>query len=135
VLQTPGEGEQMLANMNRDVFAATMAHISPGIADETVGEFFKAFADEDHHRNQLDLYRSGDFSKLEAYDGKLTALGVPAVIVWGGKDEFAPIGGAHRFQKQLPDARLVVLDDAGHFLMEDDPARVAAEIRAFLESL
>jgi haloalkane dehalogenase len=135
VLQTPGEGETMLANMNREAFAATLAHISPGIAGETVDEFFKAFADEDRHRNQLDLYRSGDFSKLEAYDGKLSALGVPALIVWGGKDEFAPVGGAHRFHKQLPGSRLVVLDDAGHFLMEDDPDRVSAEIRGFLQSL
>ena len=86
-------------------------------------------------RSQLDLYRSGDFAKLEPYDGKLAALGVPAAIVWGAKDEFAPVGGAHRFQQAASRTReLVVLDDAGHFVMEDEPDRVAAEIRAFLES-
>ena len=57
------------------------------------------------------------------------------MIVWGAKDEFAPVGGAYRFRKQLPDARFVVLEDAGHFLMEDEPERVAAEVRGFLESL
>jgi pimeloyl-ACP methyl ester carboxylesterase len=57
------------------------------------------------------------------------------VIVWGAMDEFAPVGGAHRFQKQFPDANLVVLDEAGHFLMEDDPERVASEVRSFLESI
>jgi pimeloyl-ACP methyl ester carboxylesterase len=57
------------------------------------------------------------------------------VIVWGAKDEFAPVGGAYRLAKQLPGARLVVLDDANHFVMEDDPSRVAAEVKEFLAGL
>ena len=44
---------------------------------------------------------------------------MPTLIVWGAKDEFAPVGGAHRFHKQIPGSRLVVLDDAGHYVMED----------------
>jgi haloalkane dehalogenase len=52
--------------------------------------------------------------------------------VWGAKDEFAPVAGAYRFKKELPDAELVVLDDVGHFLMEDEPSRVASEIATFV---
>ena len=134
-LRTEGEGEELLANINRDMFGAAMRHISPGLPAAAVSEFWKAYGDEERRRSQLDLYRSGDFAKLEPYDGKLATLGVPAVIVWGAQDEFAPVGGAYRFQKQLPEADLVVLDDAGHFVMEDYPDRVATEVRAFLESL
>jgi haloalkane dehalogenase len=134
-LRTEGEGEQLLANLNRDLFAMALRHISPALPDEAIDEFWKAYGDEQRRRSQLDLYRSGDFSKLEPYDGKLAALGVPAVIVWGARDEFAPVGGAYRFQKQLPEANLVVLDEAGHYVMEDDPARVADEVAGFLESL
>jgi haloalkane dehalogenase len=134
-LRTEGEGEQLLANLNRDLFGMALRQISPALPDEAIDEFWKAYGDEQRRQSQLDLYRSGDFSKLARYDGKLAALGVPAMIVWGAKDEFAPVGGAYRFQKQLPDARLVILDDAGHFVMEDDPARVAAEVGGFLGSL
>ncbi len=134
-LRTEGEGEQLLANLDRDLFAMGLRHVSAGIADEAIDEYFKAYGDEDRRRGQLDLYRSGDFSKLAPYDGKLAALGVPCAIVWGARDEFAPVGGAHRFHKQFPGARFAVLDDAGHFVMEDDPGRVAAEVRGFLESL
>ena len=112
-----------------------MRHISPGLPTAAVDEYWKAYGDEDRRRSQLDLYRSGDFSKLEPYDGGLAKLGVPAVIVWGALDEFAPVGGAYRFHKQMPEARLVVLDDAGHFVMEDDPDRVGTEVRTFLKSL
>jgi haloalkane dehalogenase len=132
ILRTEGEGEQIVDNANRELMGAVMRQISPRLSDETIDEFFKAYADSDRRRNQLDLYRSGDFPKLEPYRGKLAALGVPTLIVWGAKDEFAPVAGGYRFQKEIPGAKLVVLDEAGHFLMEDDPDRVAGEIAGFL---
>jgi len=109
--------------------------VSPDLPDDALDEYWKAYADDERRQAQLDLYRSGDFSKLEAYDGCLGRLGVPTRIVWGARDEFAPVGGAHRFHKQIPGARLVVLDDAGHYVMEDAPERVGAELESFLDSL
>jgi haloalkane dehalogenase len=131
-LRTEGEGEQVVANITKDLFAMGMRQISPSMPDDAIAEFFKAYGDDDRKQNQLDLYRSGDFPKLEPYAGKLTALGVPAVIGWGEKDEFAPIAGAFRFKKELPGTEPIVLEDIGHFLMEDDPDRVTREIAAFV---
>jgi haloalkane dehalogenase len=133
-LRTQGEGEALIANVNRDLLAGFMRQVSPAMPDDAVDEFWKAYTDEERKQSQLDLYRSGDFSKLEPYRGKLAALDVPALIVWGAKDEFAPVAGGYRFKKEIPGASLVVLDDAGHFLMEDDPAHVGREIREFLEA-
>jgi haloalkane dehalogenase len=131
-LQSEGEGETVLANMTRELFAAGLRQVTPSLPDEAIDEYWKAYADEDRRRNQLDLYRSGQFEKLEPYRGKLAELGVPVLLLWGGKDQFAPVAGGYRFQKEIPGASLVVLDDAGHFLMEDDPERVADEIGTFL---
>jgi haloalkane dehalogenase len=131
-LQTEGDGEALLAGMTRELFAAGIRHVSPAISDDAIDEFFKAYGDEERRRSQLDLYRSGDFGKLEPYRGKLAALELPTLILWGAKDEFAPVAGGYRFKKELPDAQLVVLDEAGHFLMEDEPERVATEIAGFL---
>ena len=131
-LRTEGEGEQLLANLNQELFGMALRQISPNLPSDAVDEYWKAYADDERKQAHLDLYRSGDFSKLEAYEGRLGSLDVPALIVWGTKDEFAPVGGAHRFHKQIPGARLVLLDDAGHFLMEDDPRRVGEELRQFL---
>jgi pimeloyl-ACP methyl ester carboxylesterase len=134
-LQTKGEGEQVVENMTRDLFAAGVRQVSPGMPDDVINEFWKAYGDEERRQAQLDLYRSGDFSKLEPYRGKLAELGVPTLIVWGAKDEFAPVAGGYRFQKEIPGSKLVVLDEAGHFLMEDEPDRVAGEIVSFLAGL
>jgi haloalkane dehalogenase len=134
-LQTEGEGEQVMENMTRDLFAAGVRQVSPSMPDDAIDEFWKAYGDEERRQAQLDLYRSGDFSKLEPYRGKLAELGVPTLIVWGAKDEFAPVAGGYRFQKEIPGSKLVVLDEAGHFLMEDEPERVAGEIGSFLAGL
>jgi haloalkane dehalogenase len=134
-LKTEGEGEQVVENMNRDLFAMAVRQVSADMPDEAIDEYYKTYSDPERKQSQLDLYRSGDFSKLNAYDGKLGALGVPTLIVWGAKDEFAPLRGGYRFHKQIPGASMVVLEEAGHFLMEDQPDRVAGEISGFLAGI
>jgi haloalkane dehalogenase len=133
-LRTEGEGEMLLDNVNDELLATFMRQISPNMADDMLAEVSKAYADADRRQGHLELYRSGDFPKLEPYRGKLAALDVPALIVWGAKDEFAPVAGAYRFHKEIPGSTLVVLDEAGHFLMEDDSARVTGEITKFLSA-
>ena len=135
-LRTEGEGEQLLANINRDLFAMALRQISPGSArrrDRRVLEGVR------RRRPQAGAPRPVPLRGLLQARAPTTAgsaaLGVPTLIVWGAKDEFAPVGGAHRFHKQMPGARLVVLDEAGHYVMEDDPERVGKEMRSFLESL
>ena len=39
----------------------------------------------------------------------------PVLIVWGSGDRVFPVDHAHRAAKEVPDARLVILDDCGHF--------------------
>ena len=60
----------------------------------------------------LEMYRSGDFSKLEPYRGKLAALDVPFLALWGEDDPFAPVAGAYRFQKEIPGAEVVAVEGA-----------------------
>ena len=57
--------------------------LRPASTPDAVDEYFKAFGDEDRRRGQLELYRSGDFEKLEPYEGKLAALGVPTLAAVG----------------------------------------------------
>jgi haloalkane dehalogenase len=129
-LRTPGTGEQVVDGLDRDGFAGLLRSVSSGIGDDAIDEYWKAFADEPRRRGQLELYRSGDFEKLAGYD--LAALGVPALLVWGETDEFAPVAGAHRFERELPDTELVVIEGAGHFVWEDQPERAAEAVTRFL---
>jgi haloalkane dehalogenase len=131
-MRTPGTGEELMDGMTRDGFAAVMRESATGIGDDAIDEYWKAFGDEDRRRGQLELYRSGDFQKLAAYH--LAELAVPALILWGENDVFAPVAGAHRFHKELPDSDLVVLD-AGHFVFEEAPEESTRAVVRFAERL
>jgi haloalkane dehalogenase len=134
-LRTPGQGEQISASITRETFGELLKGASPRITDTALDEYWKAFVDDERRRTHLALYRSGDFEELGAYDGKLAALGLPALLLWGENDPFAPVASAHRLHRELPGSELVVLPGAGHFLMEDEPERVASEIGRFLRTL
>src|ERR687897_1522760 len=128
-LREPDTGEQLIAGIEGEGFAALMHQSSSGISDEAIAEYWKAYVDETRRRGQLELYRSGDFSKLESYD--LAGLGVPARLLWGEDDEFAPVAGAHRFQRELPNTELVVVDGTGHFVWDEAPAECAEALTRF----
>jgi haloalkane dehalogenase len=134
-MRTPGTGEQLIDGLERDALGAMLGQVSSGIDDEALSEYWKAFADDTRRRGQLDFYRSMDFEKLAPYEGRLAELDVPALLVWGQDDPFAPVTGAHRFERELPGAELVVLEGAGHFVWEDEPAGAAEAVSAFLARL
>jgi haloalkane dehalogenase len=132
VMRTPEEGEKLIASYTREGFEAAMRAVSRGMDEQALGEYWKGFADDRRRRGHLELYRSGDFEKLIPYDGRLAALGVPALIVWGGQDRFAGVTMAHRFHQELHGSELLVLDDAGHFVWDDQPARTSGALVDFL---
>jgi haloalkane dehalogenase len=130
-LRTPGQGEELVDGMTLEGFTGMLGSLSKGIGPEDAREYFKAFADEPRRRGQLELYRSGDWEKLEAYDGALAALGVPFLALWGEDDPFAPVAGAQRFAREITGARVQVIPGTGHFVYEDAP-ETAAEALASL---
>ncbi|MEO6496994.1 MAG: alpha/beta fold hydrolase [Solirubrobacteraceae bacterium] len=127
-----GDLDESMETMTREGFGGLMQQAEPGADTAAVDEYFKGFSTPERARAGLTLYKSGDFEKLAPYEGQIAAMGVPTLILWGANDDYAPVGGAHRFKKEIPHAELVVLDDAGHFLMEDQPEQVSAEIAGFL---
>ena len=131
-LRTEGEGEELLGNLDRNAFAQVVQSSSSGIDDAAVDEYFKCFGDETRRRGQLELYRSGDFSKLESYEGCLAKLDVPALLLWGADDPFAPLAGARRLERELPQSRLVVMEGTGHFVWDDAGERAAEELAEWL---
>lgn len=133
-MQTEGQGEALIDSFSRDGLEAALSGLGTKLDSEALDEYWKAFASEDRRRSILDLYRSGDFSKLEPYRGRLAALDAPTLILWGGGDqEYTPIEGAHAFAEMIPGASLVIIDGAGHFVFDAEPQRCAREVIDFLD--
>ncbi len=76
VMRTPGKGEEMIDAFDREGFAAMMRSQSSGFGDEAIAHYWRAFETEAGRHGVLELYRSGDFQKLEPYRGRLAALGI-----------------------------------------------------------
>ncbi len=134
-MRTEGEGEQFMDNVSREMLGMALGQLSAGMTEADHDECWKCLATPDRRAAVLEMYRSGDFEKLEAYDGKLAALGVPTKIIWGEEDEFAPVAGAHRLAEEIPGAEVVVLEGARHFVVEDATERYCEELVAFAGSL
>jgi haloalkane dehalogenase len=131
-MRTPGQGEQLIRAYTQDGFATAMRAFSSGMNERALSEYWKGFADDTRRLGHLELYRSGDFEKLEPYEGRLAALGLPALVLWGAEDRFAGVAMAARFHAALSGSELVVLDGAGHFVWDDLPEPSDAALVDFL---
>ena len=132
-MRTPGQGETLVNSTSRAEFGTLLKAASDSLDDAVLDEYWKAFESREARHGWLELYRSFDMDDLAPYQAKLAALGVPALVLWGQGDEFLPVDYASRFARQIPGARLVLLDDVRHFLFEDEPERCASEVIAFLD--
>jgi len=125
-------GEAVVAAMDRDGFAGLMHSFGGAFADDDIAAYWAPYEDGRGQRATLDFYRSMDFEKLEPWQGKLAAIDAPTLILWGADDQFAPLAGAERLQREIPGAALVVLEGIGHFVFDEATERSVEEVSSFL---
>ncbi len=65
---------------------------------------------------------------------RLGEVAAPTLILWGDRDRSVPLAHAARHARALPNARLVVLEGAGHIPHNEYPARVNQLILDFLRA-
>ena len=131
-MRTPGQGEQLMKNLTKDAFAALLRDLGGRLSDRAIDEYWKGFETPDGLMAMLELYRSGDLEKLKPYDGQLAGINAPTLILWGENDPTVPVAVARRFEHEIPNNEVVILGEASHFLYDDEPARCAREVAAFL---
>ena len=91
-------------------------------AESRIGAY--AFAKE--LMNASDWWQS-NWDQLEKITDK------PFLIFWGMKDSFVPPKELQKWKSKLPTAKIVVYNDAGHFVQEEKPEEMAIEIMEFLK--
>jgi len=60
-------------------------------------------------------------------------LRVPTLLLWGDQDPIVPLWVGERLSRDLPDARLEILDECGHMPQEEHPRNSLEKVLAFLE--
>jgi pimeloyl-ACP methyl ester carboxylesterase len=62
----------------------------------------------------------------------LGSIQAPTLLMRGGDDAISPPGAMEYLSRMIPDTQLCVIPQAGHLMPREQPAEVAATIRAFL---
>jgi 2-hydroxymuconate-semialdehyde hydrolase len=86
---------------------------------------------------RLAYLRAARALRTEELASRMTAverLKTPTLIIWGAEDQFQPLRYGERLAKAMPNARLEVVERAGHFLPEDAPETLAQMIATFAKA-
>lgn len=68
----------------------------------------------------------------ETIDGKLGAITIPTLVVWGEHDALVPLADGRSYASGIAGARLVVIPDSGHAPMIETPAAFLKALESFL---
>lgn len=63
---------------------------------------------------------------------RIRSLRMPTLVLWGARDRLIPLRSGQRFARDIPGARLVVLEGLGHVPQQEDPLRSVAAVQRFL---
>lgn len=64
---------------------------------------------------------------------EIATIDIPTLIQWGKHDAWIPVEDGYRFAEEMPNAQLIVYDNAGHVPMEEIPLETAQDARTFLQ--
>jgi pimeloyl-ACP methyl ester carboxylesterase len=121
-----GGGRPMLARTFTRGLRAT--ELSPRALDHYAAPLLSP----DGIRGLLALIRSFDPAAVQSAFDLMRAEAPPTLVLWGDGDVWLSPAVGRRVAGDVPGASYVEVTDAGHFLPEDRPERVAEEIAGFL---
>jgi pimeloyl-ACP methyl ester carboxylesterase len=87
-------------------------------------------------RGQPAFYRqiaAADQRYTDEIQPRYGEIDIPMLVCWGTADTWIPVAQAHELVGLIPDARLRLIDGAGHLVQEDAPAELTAALVDFLE--
>ncbi|MEM2987786.1 MAG: alpha/beta hydrolase [Candidatus Bathyarchaeia archaeon] len=79
----------------------------------------------------------GDFEACDKFDvmGYLNRINLPTLIICGKEDLLTPVEFSEYLRDNIPNAKLRVLEDAGHMVMLEKPGEFNKILDDFLKSL
>jgi len=82
---------------------------------------------------RLGVYFGALFSSIDGFDWRdsLSAVSIPRLVIHGARDN-TPLAGNEEWVTGQPNARLLVIENAGHWPHYEQPQETLSAIRAFL---
>lgn len=110
-----------------------IVHDPDRVTEDEVDGYAAPFADRACRRALVDSARHLVPSDLDELVRRYPRIHTPALLVWGRQDPVVPAWVGERLARDLPTARLVLLDRCGHLPMEECPAEALESVVDFLD--
>jgi pimeloyl-ACP methyl ester carboxylesterase len=116
------------AQIEEHLRSATARPLDPDVFDGLFGQWTGEEGQRLYVRNFMQL----DEEHTAAVEERLASIEVPALVIWGEDDAWLNASVSARIASQIPGARRVLIQGAGHFSMLDAPGEVSAALGDFL---
>lgn len=115
VMKKYAEKESWMTNMKNEI---------PSVEESILVDFYRNLEPPAQGKVLLDLYRSSNEELIENHE-KLSQIKNPVTILWGKNDPYIHYEYAYKIrEKQLPQAEVHIIENAGHFIHLEVPEKV-----------
>ncbi|RNC73161.1 MAG: alpha/beta hydrolase [Desulfuromonadales bacterium] len=108
-------------------------HNKSAITPERIRRYETCFGRRGMARVLIRSARAIDPARYGAAAARYGEISMPTLIIWGSEDRIIRPSLGRRLQKEIPGARLTVIEGCGHNPHEERPVETSAAMVAFLE--
>jgi pimeloyl-ACP methyl ester carboxylesterase len=83
---------------------------------------------------QAMMRTSRALDSMGGVQAKLAAIRTPTLVLWGALDPIVPLSSGERVAREMPRARLAVVEDAWHMPWLEQPENTAQQMLEFLDA-
>ena len=116
----------IVADSVRDVYGTRSR-----VTQDTIDRYFDLMMYNGNLKESVTVFLAIQ-KTLETEPVGVNTIKVPTLIMWGKQDRWIPLHVMERFKKDIPHARVILYEGAGHIPMEEIPEVTAKDADAFL---
>jgi len=127
--------DEVISRLQDPIDAEFVRGFDEQIAQHVPSELFEILVEE-NLKVPARVWREGfEGAMLDDFSAELVRISAPALILWGDQDALLTREDEETLCSEIPNARMVVYEGAGHLLYVEQPGRVAHDVAEFIESL
>jgi pimeloyl-ACP methyl ester carboxylesterase len=133
-MRTPIVRQFLMASLDLGMFRLVVKRgvFNPEkVTSELMDSFMAPFKTQAGRKAFLHFARCLDNHNLMEIEEQLQKLALPVLILRGENDQYLSAEISFKLHREIPDSRLSVLPNAGHFFQEDVPELIVAELDSF----
>jgi len=132
IARVPGLNRAMRSILPRELVESSVKNTygDPSrVTPELVDRYYELTLREGNRAALAQRFAAGRYSPDT---GRLAAIEVPTLILWGGRDRLIPPRYGEQFNRDIAGSRLIVFPELGHVPQEEDPVATVAAVSEFL---